>query len=324
LGYDVLWAVKLALRERNESGGVSGYMVELVALNDNQHPAVAAQRAREMVIDPDVLGVIGHFDDETTLAAASTYHEAGLALMVPAATAVEVTERGYSETFRLVADNRRLGETAARYAVLDRGAKRFAVIRGQDDLTSSFAAAAREEGAEVVLDLDESDEDLLPALEREEPDMIFFGGGALEGGDLLIQLQEADVDVPLLGGNGLNSPYLVQVAQGAAEGMTYVAVTPPLEDQVFVERFTALSGTLPGPYAALAYDATHVLLNAVEEAVAIEGSATRRGVVAALSQSEGYDGLTAYISFDAHGQALSTQAYIYEIVDGQYPGELRR
>jgi len=313
LGYQVLPAVRLALRERNEAGGVSGYMVELVALNDNQDPTMAVQRAQEIAVDPDIMGVIGHFDDQTTLAVLSSYHEAGLALVVPTATAVEVTGGGYSQTFRLGADNNLVGATAAHYAVVEKGARRLAVIRGREDLVSSFTAAAREEGAVVVLDLEADDESLITALASERPDVIFFGGGALEGGELLLRLREAGIDIPLLGGNGLNSPYLVQIAQHAAEGVTYVTITPPLGDQAFVERYTAVSGTPPGPYAALAYEAADLLLNALEEAITIEGKPTRQGVIGALSRS-----------FDEQGQPVNPQVYIYEIVDGRYPGELRR
>ncbi len=324
LGYQVLPAVKLALREWNEAGGVNGFMLELVALDDAQDPAMAVQQAREMVVDPDIMGVIGHFDDETTLAALSTYHRAGLPLVIPLATATEVTDRGYSQTFRLGADNNLLGAAAARYAVVDRGARTLAVIRGRADLVNSFITTAREEGAAVVLDLESDEEGLLVALAGERLDMVFFGGGALEGGELLLKMQEAGIDLPLLGGNGLNSPYLVQVAQQAAEGTAYVAITPPIADRDFIDAYTALSGTAPGPYAALAYDATNLLLNALQEAIMVEGRPTRQGVIAALSRSEGYDGLTAHISFDERGQALSPSVYIYEIANGRYPGELRR
>ncbi len=324
LGYQVLPAVKLALAERNEAGGVNGHMVELVALDDGQDPTVAAQRAREMAVDPGVLGVIGHFDDETTLAALSTYYRNGLALVVPSATATEITHRGYSQTFRLGADNDLLGVTAARYAVVDRGASHLAVIRGQEDLVDSFVAAVREEGAAVVLDLRAHEDGFLIALAKKRPDMVFFGGAALEGGELLLQLQEAGLEIPLLGGNGLNSPRLVQIAREAAAGTTYVTITPPLEDQSFIEGYTALSGVSPDPTAALAYDATCLLLNALQKAIAVEGKPTRHGVIAALSQSEAYDGLTARISFDEQGQALNPHVYVYEIVDARYPGELRR
>jgi len=176
----------------------------------------------------------------------------------------------------------------------------------------------------IVLDRKMDEGDLLTALAEEQPDLIFFGGEALEGGELLLWLREAGLETPLLAGNGLNSPYLVQIAGDAAEGTTYVTITPPTEDRSFIEEYTALSGAPPGPFAPLAYDATQLLLDALQRAIEVGGKPTRDGVIAALSQGEGYDGLTGYIAFDERGQALNPQVYIYEIVDGRYPGELRR
>ena len=323
LGYEVLPAVKLAVRECNSAGGVNGYMVELVALNDDQEPGVAVSCAREMAADPDIMGVIGHFDEATTLAALSTYHEAGLALVVPGARAVQVTRAGYPEVFRLGADNNLLGATAARYAVIEKGARRLAVVRGQEDLVDSFREAALQRGAAVVLDADAVDDRLMSMLAKKQPDMIFFGGDALEAADLLLQLRSAGPDTPLLGGDGLNSPFLIQVAGEAALGTTYVTMTPPVEDQAFVESYTALAGAPPGPYAALAYDAARLLLSALEESVAQDGRTTRRGVVAALSRAHEFDGLTGILSFDERGQEVNPRVYTYEIVDQQYPGELR-
>lgn len=95
LGYQVLAAVKLALRQRNAAGGAGGVMVELVALNDDQDPAQAVEQARELVLDPDVMGAIGHFSDATTRAALPVYHAAGLALIIPTADAVACP--GYPE-----------------------------------------------------------------------------------------------------------------------------------------------------------------------------------------------------------------------------------
>ena len=59
---------------------------------DHQDPTMASQRAREMVVDPDIMGVIGHFDDRTTTAALSAYGDAGLALIVPTGTALAFTK----------------------------------------------------------------------------------------------------------------------------------------------------------------------------------------------------------------------------------------
>lgn len=322
IGYQALAAAKLAVRQHNDAGGANGYLIEVVALNDNQDAAVAAQRAREMVVDPDIMGVIGHFGSQTTLAALPVYRQAGLALVVPGATAVEVASKDYSQTFRLGADCSLLGASAAHYAVRERGAMRLAVIRGEEDLVSSFVDMAEEYGAVIVADLDTDDQALLTSLAKTRPEIIFFGGGALDAGELLPRLRGAAIAAPLLGGSALDSAYLVQVAEGAAEGTTYVTSAPPVQDQGFVDAYTALSGALPGPRAALVYDATRLLLNALQDAVEAEGKPTRHGVVAALSQGQQYQGLTGRISFDERGQARDPQVYVYEIVDEGYPGQL--
>ena len=76
MGYEALYAVKIAVDLRNQEGGVSGYMVELVALNDDNDPSEAVLTARTMIVDPYVLGVIGHLSDRATLAALDRYHRA--------------------------------------------------------------------------------------------------------------------------------------------------------------------------------------------------------------------------------------------------------
>lgn len=58
-GYAALHAVRLAVQERNAAGGVAGRQVALVALNDNGRPDEARQRAANLAVDRDVLGVLG-------------------------------------------------------------------------------------------------------------------------------------------------------------------------------------------------------------------------------------------------------------------------
>ncbi len=84
LGYEALHAVRLAVRQRNESGGVGGrYLVELVALNDFNEAEEAIQQAREMAADPGVLGVLGGWSPDTAQSAAPEYRRLGLAFLAP-------------------------------------------------------------------------------------------------------------------------------------------------------------------------------------------------------------------------------------------------
>lgn len=86
LGYEALHAVRLAVRQRNEAGGVGGrYLVELVALNDFNEAGEAVVQARKMAVDAGVTGVLGGWSPVTAQAAAPEYGRLGLAFLSPKA-----------------------------------------------------------------------------------------------------------------------------------------------------------------------------------------------------------------------------------------------
>ncbi len=66
LGYSVLHAVRLRIQQWNEAGGAP--RVELVALNDDGDPALAAILPDQLALDPDVLLVLGPPQGHTALA----------------------------------------------------------------------------------------------------------------------------------------------------------------------------------------------------------------------------------------------------------------
>lgn len=81
VGYDAIYAARLAVHEANESGGIAGYRVELVALDDGGDTRLAAEVAATFAADPAVLVVLGHWLPETTRAAAAVYSDRELPLL---------------------------------------------------------------------------------------------------------------------------------------------------------------------------------------------------------------------------------------------------
>jgi ABC-type branched-subunit amino acid transport system substrate-binding protein len=73
MGYEVLQGVRLAVRQANEQGGTVGYQVEVVAYDDGAWQMRATEQAERLVIDPQVLAVLGNWLPETTTAAAQVY-----------------------------------------------------------------------------------------------------------------------------------------------------------------------------------------------------------------------------------------------------------
>jgi ABC-type branched-subunit amino acid transport system substrate-binding protein len=78
VGYDVIYSARLAVREVNQAGGIGGYRVALVALDDSGDPELARQTAAALVIDPQVVAVIGHWLPETTAVALPIYTAAAV------------------------------------------------------------------------------------------------------------------------------------------------------------------------------------------------------------------------------------------------------
>ena len=81
VGYEAIYAARLAIREINAAGGVSGVRVELIALDDSGDPGMAIEQARKVAIDPQVVAVIGHYRPNTTGAALGAYCAESLPLL---------------------------------------------------------------------------------------------------------------------------------------------------------------------------------------------------------------------------------------------------
>jgi ABC-type branched-subunit amino acid transport system substrate-binding protein len=78
VGYDVIYSARLAVREINAAGGIGGYRVALVALDDSGDSDLAMSVASSMVIDLEVVAGVGPWLEATTAAAAPIYAGAGL------------------------------------------------------------------------------------------------------------------------------------------------------------------------------------------------------------------------------------------------------
>ena len=299
-GYDVLFAVKLALQERNLEG-VNGYRFELVALNDFNEPADAYRQAQALVADPDIVGVIGHLSAATTAAALPVYQEAQLATVIPWSADDSVFAGDRPGVVSVAATSE---QTAAR---LDAASRELGfqpvAIRATTELTRPAAT-----GQPLVLDTD-----------------------AVSAGNIAVSLREAALEVPLFGRVDVGDRQLPQVAGTAADGLIFVSPGPAAADiaghDALIAAYESLAGLPPGPRALLAYDATNVLLDSVEKAMIIDdqrwfndqpGRADVRAAIASVRRS----GVTGEIIFDNRGRRLTAPIWVYQIDEANYPGKL--
>ncbi|MCC7355564.1 MAG: branched-chain amino acid ABC transporter substrate-binding protein [Anaerolineae bacterium] len=319
LGYEVLYAVKLAIQERNDAGGVAGWGVELVALDDGFDPEEARRAAEKRAADKGVMGVIGPFSAATADAAAPMLARSALPWIAvgPVNATTLGTSRPYG--FRLFASNAVLAEAIGSYAVMQARARRPVLVRaGGDDLADAVAAILRRQGLMLVADV-VWDKPGWDALKEASPDLLIVTGDVEAVADFIVGAREQGIQAPVVSGPEAGRDILRQRAGVAAEGLVWVSSAPAVRSMTlaasFVEGYRALAGKEPGPYAALAYDATQVLLDALADDTRHDAGPTRRGVANALSVAQ-RRGLVGFVSFAPEGGWLSAPVFAYRLSQG--------
>jgi branched-chain amino acid transport system substrate-binding protein len=341
VGYDVIYAARLALREINQAGGVAGYGVELVAYDDGAQSAMAVEQAHKLSVDPDVLAAIGHFREGTTSGAAEAYARAGLPLMAPAVLDPQLT-REYEALYRLGPPASVLAD-----ALLERVTE---LVNADPERSGS--------GIGVVLvgqggPMGASVEDLAPAWEAGNPDSRFANVSADEAdwrsdvlahdpavilcdldpvraGEVVAALRRSGWSGQVLGGPALAASDFAAVAGQAAQGARFVTPWPFPNDVQGGDAFAAAyrnvsNGVEPGPLALPTYEATWLLLDALERASAAR-QPTRQNVAEALSGVE-REGLLGRLALNGERVWSVDSLYWYRIGPGGVPslaGSVRR
>lgn len=295
-GYELLFAVKLALQQRNQGQGLHGYRVELVALNDFNDPVEAAKQARVLAADPAVLGVVGHLAPAATLAALPVYQEAQLAVSIPWSVEAALFEPARPGVVSVAAT---IEQTNARLGQVTQGLDldpRIITISDPSEIpaeTQSVQLAVEAVPAGTFL------------ANRRDRDMVAFG--QVEAGNL----------------------QLVQVAGAKADGFVFVSPGPGAAeiaaDSDFAAAYQALSGLPPGPRAVLAYDAANVLLDSIEQVIIKDqghwyvrqpGRAEINASISTISRQ----GVSGTIAFGPDGHRIDAPVWVYQISEARYPG----
>jgi len=275
LGYEALYAVRLAVRQANDAGGIGdGRLVEMVALNDLNEPREAALQAAEMAVDPGILGVVGGLSPRTAVAAAPEYEDWGVPYMAP------------------FADPRELGQAAARLAVDRLGARSLAIFFGEDgaDLAQAegFAETIGSLGGIVLTQAQPkvgSEIAGILARQDEVPDAVFLASETSRSAEWIAALRQAGFEGTVLGGPEVGSRLTADIAGTAGDGVYFVSpfrLGPA--DPAFRAGYEALSGGVaPRGVATWCYAAARDLLDAMDAVLRSGTEPWRSGTAAALA-----------------------------------------
>jgi branched-chain amino acid transport system substrate-binding protein len=311
--------IDMAVEEINAAGGVSGRTVRVDDRNDGGSPARAAVIAQEFVDNPAIVAVVGHVDSDAMVAAAPVYN-GNLVALSASATSPELSSIS-PWVFRIVSSDSVAGLEMAHFAT-KLGRTHAAIFyennRGGRALADAFKRGFR--GDIVSMDPiaagDINAEPYIAFLKQTHPDVVFVAGQRESGISLLREARRTNLAIDFLSGRGWSG---VTADTASAEG-AYVATPFTSADSrpdatSFVEAFRTKFDMDPDDNAALAYDATRLLLQAISQA---GDNRTRiKSYLASMNASNAFPGVTGSIRFAPDGGPASPTVVFTRSQHGQ-------
>ncbi|MFC5218637.1 caspase, EACC1-associated type [Streptomyces coerulescens] len=334
----------LAVKEANNKKVVDGVTFKISALDDKSMPDTASQNATKLIADESVLGVVGPVNSSIARGMQPVFDDAHLALVSPSALDPALTQgpdwqagtksRPFASFFRTVPTDATHGTVVAQYAYNKAGKRRaFVVDDGQTygtGLASAFQAEFTRLGGKAVGThrLDPGTEDfsaVAAAVKRSGADLLFYGGTYDMAGPLGAKARQAGADVSLVGGDGIYTKELIELAGAASEGAVTTSLPAPEEldsAKTFLRNYEKSGyGEAHEFISGYAYDATWAIIHAVKEVIDDHDGRlpedARAKVVDALRHVS-FDGATGLVAFDVYGDTTNDQLTVYTVKDGKW------
>lgn len=317
--------IRLAVKERNERGGIGGRQIVLKTYDTQSKTQEAGTAVTRLITDDKAVAILGEVASSLSLAGGAVAQQYGIPMITPSSTNPRVTQVG-DKIFRVCFTDQFQGYACAKFARENLKALKVALLYDQAQAYSKglkdyFAEAFKELGGTIATEqaYTGGDQDFsaqLTTIRQSGPDVIFIPGYYTDAGNIALQARKLGIKVPLLGGDGWDSAKLAEIGGEAVEGSYFSNHYSPQEKrpevQNFVEKYRAEQGQVPDALAALGYDAAALLFDAMDRAGSLNGADIAR----AIAQTQGLALVTGVISIDAERNAKKP-AVIVQVQGGQ-------
>ncbi|MFF3103193.1 ABC transporter substrate-binding protein [Viridibacillus arvi] len=331
-GSGVAAGAELAIAEINEAGGIDGKQIKPVKIDNKSDAAEATAAAIKLATQEKVVAQIGSATSGNTVAAVQIANKNKMPIIGPSATSTTVTvnEDGSVNdyAFRTCFIDPFQGKIAANFATNTLKLKNVAIYADSSSdyakgLAKSFKETVEANGGKVVAEeayiaKDTDFKSILTRLKSKKPEFIYIPGYYEEVGLIVKQAREAGIDVPLMGGDGWDSPKMVELAGKDALNNTfftnhYSSEDPDEKIQKFVSAFKAANkDKAPDAFNALGYDTVYWLKDAIERSGSTDGEAVQK----ALAATKDLPLVTGTFSVDENHHPVKT-ATVLEFKDGK-------
>ena len=317
---------QLAIKAVNAAGGVNGKMLTVDVQDDGGTPDGASSVVKKIITGSKPTAVIGEVASTLSIQAAPICNAAKVPMISPSSTNPKVTQTG-PYVFRVCFIDPFQGTAAAKFAAGTLHAKKAAILTdaGNDysiGLTKFFTQSFQQGGGTITLSQNYGKDDVdfssqLTQIKATNPDVLYVPGYYGQVGPIAKQARAIGLNVPLLGGDGWDSPKLVEGAGGpnaALEGSYFTNHSSMSNPDPTIQKFVAAykaayGGQQPDSLAALGYDAVGVLADAMKRLPApadgdYASPAYRAALRDAIAGTRGYKGVTGTITIGPDRNAV--------------------
>lgn len=318
--------VQLAVEEINASGGVLGQPLRIITKDNQSKPGETSTVVRELITRNKVVALIGEVASGRSLEAAPIAQRSGIPMISPASTNEKVTEVG-DHIFRVCFIDPFQGTVCAKFARNNLGATKAGILTDVSKdysmgLTKSFREEFTKQGGVITGEQSYSggDKDFnaqLTAIKADNPQVIFLPAYYTEAPLIIRQARQLGITAPFVGGDGWDSPELIEVGGPSVEGSYFSnhfseQSTDP-NVVAFVEACRKKYKADPDAMVALGYDSVRLLADAMKRA----GTTDPAKVTAALAATKDFPGVTGKITLDAHRNPTKP-AVMLQVKNGKF------
>ena len=325
-------AIELAFKNINDKGGINGKKLELVVADNKSEAAEATNAMQKLVSQDKVVAVIGPNLSSATIAAGAINNGSKVLDIAPMATNPNVTVdpatgKTKEYNFRACFIDPFQGTVMANFAKNDLQATKAAILIDNSSdyakgLAEFFKKAYTEKGGTVVIEESylQKDSDfkaVLTKIAAAKPEVIYVPGYYEEVGKICKQARELGITVPIIGGDGWDSPKLVEIAGASSLNNTYFTnhYSPDSTNEAsksFVDTYAKTYKQKPDAPAVLGYDGAMLLADSIKRAGVYESAK----VAEALAATKDFQAVTGKTSLDASHDAVKS-AVIVGFKDGK-------
>ena len=277
-GLPIRKGLELAADEINGKGGINGARLKLIVEDEQGKKEEAINVFKKLIFQDRVLVVFGPTLSNSAQASDPVAQGARVVVFGTSNTADGITSIG-DYVFRNSVTERDILPFTLKTAARKTALRKVAVLYGNDDI---FTKSGYDNFKKVLEDLkipvtttetfakgDVGFKPQLTKIKSTNPDAIILSALVAEGAPIMVQARQLDISLPFIGGNGMNSPRIFELAKGSSDnlwvGSPWSLENPAPENKRFIAAYQKTYGAMPDQFAAQAYDAMYIVAEALKE-----------------------------------------------------------